>query len=146
MVQYWIKNRGSSADSIFIHYWISTRGVLLWSWTRVSITPESWEGFNYLKNTSKTWTPESKDLRSKRRSFTCIFQVLESLSICSFPMWRSVVRASSFHLWDRGFNSCYYMTHVIYVTRISQRSAKSRGFSPGAPVSSRKENWQGVLG
>ena len=73
MVQYWIKNRGSSADSIFIHYWISTRGVLLWSWTRVSITPESWEGFNYLKNTSKTWTSRIEGPSLKASKFYLYF-------------------------------------------------------------------------
>jgi hypothetical protein len=31
------------------------------------------------------------------------------------------------------------------VKRISQRSAESRGFSPGAPVSSHRESWQGGL-
>jgi hypothetical protein len=28
----------------------------------------------------------------------------------------------------------------------SQRSAESRGFSPGTPVSSHRESWQGGLG
>ena len=28
----------------------------------------------------------------------------------------------------------------------TQRSAESRGFSPGAPVSSHRESWQGGLG
>jgi hypothetical protein len=32
------------------------------------------------------------------------------------------------------------------VKRVSQRSAESRGFSPGAPVSSNRESWQGGLG
>ena len=32
------------------------------------------------------------------------------------------------------------------VKRVSQRSAESRGFSPGAPVSSYKASWQGGLG
>jgi hypothetical protein len=31
-------------------------------------------------------------------------------------------------------------------TGLSQRSAESRGFSPGAPVSSHREIWQGGLG
>jgi hypothetical protein len=34
----------------------------------------------------------------------------------------------------------------IHVKRVSQRSAESRGFSPGAPVSSHRESWQGGLG
>jgi hypothetical protein len=33
-----------------------------------------------------------------------------------------------------------------HVKRVSQRSAESRGFSPGAPVSSHRESWQGMLG
>jgi hypothetical protein len=32
------------------------------------------------------------------------------------------------------------------VKRVSQRSAESRGFSPGAPVSSHRESSQGELG
>jgi hypothetical protein len=32
-----------------------------------------------------------------------------------------------------------------HVKRVSQRSAESRGFSPGAPVSSHRKSWQGGL-
>ncbi len=34
----------------------------------------------------------------------------------------------------------------IHVKRVSQCSAENRGFSPGAPVSSNREGWQGGLG
>jgi hypothetical protein len=35
----------------------------------------------------------------------------------------------------------------LYVKRVkSQRSAESCGFSPGTPVSSHRERWQGGLG
>jgi hypothetical protein len=51
------------------------------------------------------------------------------------------VKATAFHLWVRGFDSRYGL-----MWRVSQRSAESRGFSPGAPVSSHRESWQGGLG
>jgi hypothetical protein len=53
----------------------------------------------------------------------------------------AVVRASTFHLWDGGFDSRYGLAQKDCL-----RSAKSRGFSPGAPVSSLRESWQGGLG
>jgi hypothetical protein len=40
-----------------------------------------------------------------------------------------------------GFDSRYGL-----MRRVSQRSAESRGFSPGAPVSSHRESLQGGLG
>jgi hypothetical protein len=58
----------------------------------------------------------------------------------------AIVRASAFHLWDRWFDSRYGLMHDTYVKRVSQRSTESRGFSPGTPVSSHRECWQGGLG
>jgi hypothetical protein len=50
----------------------------------------------------------------------------------------AIVRARAFHLWYRGFDSrCG--RYDIHVKRVSQRSAESRGFSPGTPVSSHRE-------
>jgi hypothetical protein len=64
------------------------------------------------------------------------------------PIWTYVQRCKHNHLskvlsplrlWV-GFS---LRTHV---KRVSQRSAESRGFSPGAPVSSHRECWQDGLG
>ena len=38
------------------------------------------------------------------------------------------------------------MCGLMHVKSVSQRSAESRGFSPGSPVSSHRESWQGVSG
>ena len=58
----------------------------------------------------------------------------------------AVVRASAFHLWDMSSILAEDFTHHTHVKRVSQRSAESRGFSPGTPVSSHRESWQGGLG
>jgi hypothetical protein len=49
----------------------------------------------------------------------------------------AVVKASAFHLRDCGFDSL--VAHSCEL-RVSQRSAESHGFSPGAPVSSHREH------
>jgi hypothetical protein len=49
--------------------------------------------------------------------------------------------ASAFPLWERRFGFRYGLTWKESV----QLSAESRGFSPGAPVSSHRESWQGGL-
>ena len=59
----------------------------------------------------------------------------------------AVVRASAFHLWDRQGPFTSEIVRSILATDLceksqSTRSAESRGFSPGAPVSSHA---QGML-
>ena len=56
----------------------------------------------------------------------------------------SSCRVRTFHLWYHGFD--YHCgRYDTYVKRVSQRSTESRGFSPGTPVSSHRECWQGGI-
>jgi hypothetical protein len=55
----------------------------------------------------------------------------------------TVVRATTFHLWDRGSNS---RNRLMWKESVNALPIESRGFSPGAPVSSHGESRQGGLG
>ena len=61
-----------------------------------------------------------------------------------------VIRALAFHLLGPEFDShCFsmWLEPSPNVKRVSQRSAESRGFSPGTPVSSHREvDWVGYDG
>jgi hypothetical protein len=57
----------------------------------------------------------------------------------------AIVTTNTFLLWDRGFDS-RFGTQDMHVKRVSQSSTESRVFSPGTPVSSHRECWQGGLG
>jgi hypothetical protein len=54
-----------------------------------------------------------------------------------------VVSELAFHLWGRRFKT---RTQSSCENSKSQRSAESRWFSPGTPVSSHRESWQGGFG
>ena len=88
-------------------------------------------------------------LNIKNEAGTSILWVPRSKFMQQRTMWTTwgfggaIVRASAFHLWVRGFESRF--GRYTHVRRVSLRSVKSRGFSPGTPVSSHFKCWQAGL-
>ena len=76
----------------------------------------------------------------------CAFEMNILTLFTLFSFGGAVVRASAFHLWVLSSILAEDFTHHTHVKRVSQRSAESRGFSPGTPVSSHRESWLGGLG
>jgi hypothetical protein len=61
------------------------------------------------------------------------------------------VSALAFHLWGRRSKPQWELLNATRTQSScekskSQRSAESRGISPGTPLSSHRESWQGGLG
>ena len=81
-------------------------------------------------------------------SATKCFLVCPGLKLTTAPPGASVhgavVSVSAFHLWVVGSILYQDSSNVSHVQRVSQRSAESRGFSPGTPVSSHREGWRVV--
>jgi hypothetical protein len=53
---------------------------------------------------------------------------------------------SPLRTWVSPLRTWVWFSLRTHVKRVCQRSAESRGFSPGAPVSSHRKSWQGGLG
>ena len=75
-----------------------------------------------------------------------VFSLLAgSSSTCQYPLFRSMVLSSPFTSEDAGSILTENFLNVTrtqcstHVKKICQRSAESRGFSPGTPVSSHRE-------